>query len=59
MHLPGTYSASTPHRPTQRGRQSLAANAYNTIYRNIISLAYEPGQRLEENQLVKQLGIGR
>ncbi len=59
MPLPGTYSASTPHRPTQSGRQSLAANAYNTIYRNIIRLAYEPGQRLEENQLVKQLGIGR
>jgi len=37
----------------------LAADAYRAIYRNIISLVYEPGQRLEENQLVEQLGIGR
>ena len=44
---------------TEGGRRSLAANAYTAIYRNIISLVYEPGQRLEENQLVGQLGIGR
>ena len=40
-------------------KKSLVATAYEKIYRKIISLEYEPGQRLEENQLVKQLGIGR
>jgi DNA-binding GntR family transcriptional regulator len=40
-------------------KKTLGATAYNKIYRKIISLEYEPGQRLEENQLVKQLGIGR
>ena len=43
----------------ENGRQSLADTAYQIIYRNIVSLTYEPGQRLEENQLVEQLGIGR
>ena len=43
----------------KNGKPSLAASAYTVIYRNIVSLVYEPGQRLEENQLVKQLGIGR
>ncbi len=40
-------------------KKTLGATAYEKIYRKIISLEYEPGQRLEENQLVKQLGIGR
>jgi len=40
-------------------KKTLSATAYEKIYRKIISLEYEPGQRLEENQLVKQLGIGR
>jgi len=40
-------------------KKTLGAVAYEKIYRKIISLEYEPGQRLEENQLVKQLGIGR
>lgn len=40
-------------------RRPLAALAYDTIYRNIITLVYEPGQHLEESQLVDQLGIGR
>ena len=40
-------------------KKPLGATAYEIIYRKIISLEYEPGQRLEENQLVKQLGIGR
>jgi DNA-binding GntR family transcriptional regulator len=40
-------------------KQPLGATAYEKIYRKIISLEYEPGQRLEENQLVKQLEIGR
>ena len=40
-------------------KKPLGATAYEKIYRKIISLEYEPGQRLEENQLVKQLGIGR
>ena len=40
-------------------KKMLGVVAYEKIYRKIISLEYEPGQRLEENQLVKQLGIGR
>jgi len=40
-------------------KRPLAAVAYDTIYRNIITLVYEPGQHLEESQLVDQLGIGR
>ncbi len=46
-------------KPTANGRQSLAASAYTAIYRNIVSLVYEPGQRLEETVLMEQLGIGR
>jgi GntR family transcriptional regulator, rspAB operon transcriptional repressor len=53
------YPAIAPRHPISSGKPSLAASAYTTIYRNIIALVYEPGQRLEENQLVKQLGIGR
>lgn len=48
-----------PQKTAKGGRPSLAVSAYTTIYRNIISLVYEPGQRLEENQLVEALGIGR
>ena len=44
---------------TGNGRQSLAEIAYTAIYRNIVSLVYEPGQRLEETALMEQLGIGR
>lgn len=40
-------------------KKPLGAAAYDKIYRKIISLEYKPGQRLEENQLVNQLGIGR
>ncbi len=40
-------------------RQSLAVKAYEKIIHKIISLEYNPGQRLEENQLVERLGIGR
>ncbi len=40
-------------------RQPLAMAAYDEIFRKIISIEYQPGQRLEEGQLVEQLGIGR
>lgn len=40
-------------------KQPLAAVAYDAIYQRIVSLKYEPGQRLEENLLVAELGIGR
>ena len=40
-------------------KQPLGATAYQEIYRKIIALEYEPGQRLEEHQLVQDLGIGR
>jgi len=59
MPIPGSYTNTTTPQTTNGGRRSLAAEAYRAIYRNIISLEYEPGQRLEENQLVEQLGIGR
>ena len=59
MPLNGTYIQNGTPPATESGRQSLAGVAYTAIYRNIVSLVYEPGQRLEENQLVEQLGIGR
>lgn len=37
----------------------LATVAYEKIYRRIMTLAYAPGQHLEEKQLVVELGIGR
>jgi DNA-binding GntR family transcriptional regulator len=40
-------------------RQSLAATAYEKVYQNIITLGFEPGQRLEEKQLIEHLGMGR
>jgi DNA-binding GntR family transcriptional regulator len=40
-------------------RRSLAETAYQTLYGKIISLAYPPGQPLEEAALVEELGIGR
>jgi GntR family transcriptional regulator, rspAB operon transcriptional repressor len=59
MHTPGTYNTTGSPKPVKNGKLSLAASAYTAIYRNIVSLVYEPGQRLEEGQLVEQLGIGR
>ncbi len=43
----------------KNSKQPLAITAYETIVRKIISLEYQPGQHLEENQLVDDLGIGR
>lgn len=40
-------------------KQPLWAAAYDAVYRRIITLEFEPGQRLEETVLVDQLGIGR
>jgi len=40
-------------------KRPLGVQAYDAIYRNIVTLAYEPGQPLEESQLVDHLGIGR
>jgi len=40
-------------------KQSLGAVAYQEIYRRIMTLDFEPGQRLEEKRLMAQLGIGR
>jgi len=51
--------ASPLQKKPKNGKPSLATSAYTAIYRNIVSLVYEPGQRLEENRLVAQLGIGR
>ena len=59
MPLRGNDNPAGLPKPTEGARQSLSANAYTAIYRNIVSLEYEPGQRLEESLLVEQLGIGR
>ena len=40
-------------------KQPLGITAYHKIYRNIMTLAFEPGQRLEEKQLMDALDIGR
>ncbi len=40
-------------------RRSLADTAYERIYSRIMTLEYEPGRRLEEKDLVAELGIGR
>ncbi len=59
MPVTGCFTTRAASSPATGGRRSLAAEAYRAIYRKIISLVYEPGQRLEENQLVAQLDIGR
>jgi DNA-binding GntR family transcriptional regulator len=40
-------------------KQPLAAKAYELLVKKIICLEYQPGQHLEENQLMEDLGIGR
>ncbi|MBC2713175.1 MAG: GntR family transcriptional regulator [Desulfosarcina sp.] len=40
-------------------RQPLGVTAYEKIYQKIVSLDFEPGQRLEEKQLLERLGMGR
>ncbi len=40
-------------------RQSLGVTAYEKIYQKIVTLDFEPGQRLEEKQLIEHLGMGR
>lgn len=40
-------------------RQSLSVTAYEKVYQKIITLDFEPGQRLEEKQLIEDLEMGR
>jgi DNA-binding GntR family transcriptional regulator len=40
-------------------KQPLAVTAYEVILKRIICLEYEPGEHLEESQLVEDLNIGR
>lgn len=40
-------------------RQPLGIAAYEKIYKKIVTLDFEPGQRLEEKQLIDHLGMGR
>jgi len=40
-------------------RLPLGVVAYEKIYQKIVSLDFEPGQRLEEKQLIEHLGMGR
>lgn len=40
-------------------RQSFAVTAYEKIYRKIVTLEFEPGQHLEEKQLIEHLEMGR
>ncbi|CAB5111814.1 Transcriptional regulator, GntR family [Olavius algarvensis associated proteobacterium Delta 3] len=49
-------NAETRHSET---RLPLGVAAYEKIYQKIVSLDFEPGQRLEEKQLIEQLGMGR
>lgn len=44
---------------TNQPNQSLSALAYKEIYRRIMTLTFEPGQRLEEKKLMEELDIGR
>jgi DNA-binding GntR family transcriptional regulator len=48
-----------PALSNKKEKQSLSAVAYAEIYRRIMTLTYEPGQRLEEKRLMVELGIGR
>ena len=43
----------------KNGKQPLASTAYEKIYQKIITMELEPGVKLEENQLVEHLGLGR
>jgi DNA-binding GntR family transcriptional regulator len=43
----------------RKAKPSLASKAYAAIYRSIMTLDFEPGQPLEEQQLVDALEIGR
>ena len=52
-------ATGTPSSSAFNSRRSLGSTAYQTIYANIISLKYAPGQHLEEAVLVEELGIGR
>ncbi len=49
----------TASRPKKSSREPLAVFAYKAIARRIVCLEYEPSQHLEENQLIRDLGIGR
>ncbi len=40
-------------------RQPLGITAYEKIYQKIVTLGFEPGQHLEEKQLIEHLGMGR
>ncbi len=40
-------------------RKSLTEVAYEKIFQKITTIEFEPGQRLEEKQLMDELGIGR
>jgi DNA-binding GntR family transcriptional regulator len=40
-------------------RQLFAVTAYEKIYQEIVTLGFEPGQHLEEKQLIEHLGMGR
>ncbi len=40
-------------------KQRLSTTAYEAIYQRIMTLEFEPGQRLEEKRLMALLGIGR
>jgi len=42
-----------------RTKAPLAVQAYRVIHEKIIIMDFEPGQHLDEKQLVSQLGIGR
>ena len=48
-----------PESGNKETKRSLGVAAYEKIYQKIVSLDFEPGQRLEEKQLIEALGMGR
>lgn len=40
-------------------KKNLVATAYEELYRRIVTLEYEPGRHLHEQELMDDLGIGR
>lgn len=49
----------TMGQPASKIKPPLAARAYDRIYQKIVTLAYEPGQGLQEKRLMEELGLGR
>ncbi len=56
FYLPNLFTLNVVMAST---RKPLVSVAYDTIYQKIITLEYEPGQQLNEQELIEDLSIGR